>query len=176
MISTVQRKHSLFIHRVLLNYLEIDDPYEWKGILLACCMFTCNIFMAITNNHSVYTTWQIGIRVKSICNSIVYRKVGWFFRHSLLFHFCRWWWWWWFLFHLADIETGRGRNENNHCWGDRQSYGCGCSETTGHVCLVNIPVPGTLGFFNLFLSGKFRQKYWFLVVTNESNLPTYFIS
>ena len=63
------------------------------------------------------------------------------------------------LFHLADIETGRGRNENNHCWGDRQSYGCGRSETTGHVCLVNIPVPGTVGIFNLFLSGKLRQKY-----------------
>ncbi len=60
---------------ILLNYLEVNDPYDWKGILMASGMLACNLVMMLTNHHSIYHTWQIGIRVKSICNSIVYRKV-----------------------------------------------------------------------------------------------------
>ena len=47
------------------------------------------------------------------------------------------------FFQFSDTETGRGRIENNHSWRDCQSYGSGCSETTGRMCLVHIPVSGT---------------------------------
>ena len=61
---------------VLLQYMESTDPYDWKGIVLAVSMFLFNVTASILIHNFLFHAWTAGIRVRSVLNSIVYRKVS----------------------------------------------------------------------------------------------------
>ena len=61
---------------VFLQYLESTDPYDWKGIVLAISMFLFNVTASIIIHNFLFHAWTAGIRVRSVLNSIVYRKVS----------------------------------------------------------------------------------------------------
>ena len=72
------------INSSLLGFLESDDPHNWKGIVLAAGIFVCNIAANTLIHNFLYYTYSAGIRTRSICNSIVYRKVS----NNTMFEFC----------------------------------------------------------------------------------------
>ena len=72
----VFRVNQITLCSVLLQYLESTDPYDWKGIILAISMFLFNVTASIIIHNFLFHAWTAGIRVRSILNSIVYRKVS----------------------------------------------------------------------------------------------------
>ena len=170
---------SFLFGSLLLTYMDSNDTYSWKGIILAIGMFVCNVMAAIFIHNFLYYTWTAGMRMKSIVNSVIYRKV----MHRLCsFESIR--------DHRArsisqertrtlarkrkincmnfppslsnpvrsfapGIAIGWSCQENDDCGRDRQSDGRRCTEDTRFCCVVYFHL---WGGSDLFLTSKGTRK------------------
>lgn len=73
--STLIYKITSFSFSLLLNYLESGDPHNWKGIVLAVALFLVNVTETMLVQNFLFYAQTAGIRVRSVLNSTVYRKV-----------------------------------------------------------------------------------------------------
>lgn len=62
--------------RALLNYVSRRDvEKEWKGYTLACSYFVVQLIVSIGSNQALLLSKRMGMRVKAVLISAVYKKV-----------------------------------------------------------------------------------------------------
>ncbi|ELT91662.1 hypothetical protein CAPTEDRAFT_90759 [Capitella teleta] len=63
-----------FSFRLLIGYLNDPLAPTWRGVLFAACLFFNNSITAILIHWWVYYGYLVGQRVRSVINSLVYKK------------------------------------------------------------------------------------------------------
>ncbi|XP_013389987.1 multidrug resistance-associated protein 1 [Lingula anatina] len=68
----------MFVNPVLLSYfisfIESDDPFIWRGYLLAVVMFMTSLLKAFLNQHQYYMSQVVGLRMRTAAITALYRK------------------------------------------------------------------------------------------------------
>ena len=62
--------------RLLIGFVESNDPLTWKGVVLAFALLLSCVFSALFIHMYLYFAWISGMRVRTIVNAAVYRKVN----------------------------------------------------------------------------------------------------
>ena len=70
-------KFTPFCHRVLLSWLDSNDPYQWKGYALCAILLVGNIVNSIITHVFFKLAGVTAMRVRTALTALVYRKVSW---------------------------------------------------------------------------------------------------
>ena len=65
-----------FCFSELLIFIEVDDPYTWKGIMMAVCMFITQIMLLLLKHNNTQYATTAGLKLRSVLNATIYRKVS----------------------------------------------------------------------------------------------------
>ncbi|ELT92553.1 hypothetical protein CAPTEDRAFT_186918, partial [Capitella teleta] len=61
--------------KVMLTWVQSNDPHQWKGICIAFTMFLCGIAFVLLLQRHFYYTFLVGLHMKTAISSAVYRKI-----------------------------------------------------------------------------------------------------
>ena len=62
--------------RALIAFIEGNDPFAWKGYLLAFTMYVVVTITSLTNNHRFDACYLVAMRMRCALVSAIYRKVS----------------------------------------------------------------------------------------------------
>ncbi len=68
------QRPSLFVS-VFISLVETDNPYRWKGYVVAVTMFVVGSVFGVTIHYSVMTRDRADLRIKIALTAAIYRKV-----------------------------------------------------------------------------------------------------
>ena len=65
----------LILTRELLNWMQADDTYKWKGVCFSFAMFFSGVAFVFFIQRHFYYSFLFGLQMKSAVTAAVYRKV-----------------------------------------------------------------------------------------------------
>ena len=63
------------VHSSLIGFVEVKDPFVWKGYLYAALMFIVTLVRAVVSQLTFNGKMLIGLRIRSALTGGIYRKV-----------------------------------------------------------------------------------------------------
>ena len=70
---------------MLITFVGSKDPLVWKGYLIAAGFFASTLLQGVLRQYSQGVTMIVGMRLRGIVVSAVYRKVG--INNELFFYY-----------------------------------------------------------------------------------------